>query len=186
MQYQLYGNKKVLPFSKCTFQYQILSYQKVKLVNECLKISNAIVWPKMGHKIKVLQQSSKDGKEVLPFYQCTLQMPYYGQKLAIKFKFYGKVVRMAKKCYLFLNVLFNPQILSHQKVKLVGESLRKYLIAALGGDPKVHSGGGGAGRGDGHLFLGSLQAGGHLALGFWPALWNMPNGSPPFSAWPPG
>ena len=74
------------------------------------------------------------------FYQCTLQMPYYGQKLAIKFKFYGKVVRMAKKCYLFLNVLFNPQILSHQKVKLVGESLRKYLIAALGGDPKVHSG----------------------------------------------
>ena len=67
-------------------------------------------------------------------------MPYYGQKLAIKVKFYGKVVRMAKKCYLFLNVLFNPQILSHQKVKLVGESLRKYLIAALGGDPKVHSG----------------------------------------------
>ena len=70
-------------------------------------------------------------------------MPYYGQKLAIKVKFYGKVVRMAKKCYLFLNVLFNPQILSHQKVKLVGESLRKYLIAALGGDPKVHSGEGG-------------------------------------------
>ena len=68
-------------------------------------------------------------------------MPYYGQKLAIKVKFYGKVVRMAKKCYLFLNVLFNPQILSHQKVKLVGESLRKYLIAALGGDPKVHSAG---------------------------------------------
>ena len=66
-------------------------------------------------------------------------MPYYGQKLAIKFKFYGKLVKMAKKCYHFLNVLFNPQILSHQKVKLVGESLRKYLIAALGGDPKVHS-----------------------------------------------
>ena len=47
------------------------------------------------------------------------------KKLSIKVKFYGKVVRMAKKCYLFLNVLFNPQILSHQKVKSVGESLQK-------------------------------------------------------------
>ena len=35
--------------------------------------SNAILWPKIGHKIEVLWQTSKDGKKVLPFSQCTFQ-----------------------------------------------------------------------------------------------------------------
>ena len=64
-------------------------------------------------------------------------MPYYGQKLAIKLKFYGKLVRMAKKCYHFLNVLFSPQILSHHKAKSAGESGRKCFDSGVGGDPKV-------------------------------------------------
>ena len=71
-------------------------------------------------------------------------MPYYGQKLAIKLKFYGKLVRMAKKCYHFLNVLFSPQILSHHKAKSVGECQRMSFNSGLRwgvptGDPKVHS-----------------------------------------------
>ena len=90
---------------------------------------------KLVYFLKILELSNSHLVNI----QFSSQMPYYGQKLAIKLKFYGKLVRMAKKCYHFLNVLFSPQILSHHKAKSVGESLRKYLIAALGGDPKVHS-----------------------------------------------
>ena len=120
-------------FLSTTFRYGVTFYachtrtriKRNSVTKSCRSKTKTVL--KSVHFQKILELSNSHLVNI----QFSSQMPYYGQKLAIKLKFYGKLVRMAKKCYHFLNVLFSPQILSHHKAKSVGETRRNCFNSGL-------------------------------------------------------
>ena len=125
--------QKCFHFSFTTFRYGVTFYactcvtriKRNSVTKSCRSKTKTVL--KSVHFQKILELSNSHLVNI----QFSSQKPYYGQKLAIKLKFYGKLVRMAKKCYHFLNVLFSPQILSHHKAKSVGEHRRTYFNSGL-------------------------------------------------------